>query len=223
MDLNVLLKFEASRMAACRTLGDCYLLPVQGLSGKLKKMAIYMEDICQPAVGFIKKMCNEIEADASFEALKVDFSKLFIGPYTLFAAPYGSIYLEDGRHIMGKSTLDVRRRYIEAGLDVSRDFKDPPDHITAELEFMHYLIFKEIEALSKSEKESAADFIQKQQSFLEDHLMKWVPTFAGNIIEHAATRFYQNLAKATEMFLEKNYLLVKSLYEDQYESTLAYG
>lgn len=210
-------------MKAFRVLSDCYLLPFPGLSEKLKRMEVYMEAICQTAVGYIENMRIEIETATSFEALKVDFSKLFIGPYTLFAAPYGSVYLEDGRHVMGKSTLDVRKRYIEAGLDMARDFKAPPDHITAELEFMYYLMFKEIEALTRSEAEKAMDSIRKQQAFLKDHLMRWVPTFVGNIIEHAETRFYQYLAKTTEIFLEKNYLLLKKLCTGQYESILAYG
>ncbi len=54
---------------------------------------------------------------------------------------------------------------------------------------MYYLIFKEIEAFSKSDIETAIGFIQEQKSFLEDHLMAWVPEFAGRIIEYAETRF----------------------------------
>ncbi len=50
------------------------------------------------------------------EPLKVEFSKLFVGPYKLFAAPYGSVYLDDERKVMGDSTLDVKNRYREAGL-----------------------------------------------------------------------------------------------------------
>lgn len=223
MDLNSILSAELSRMKAFRVLGDCYLLPDPELSEKLKSLQIYMEDICQPVVGFIQKMRNELEAVAGFEALEVDFSRLFVGPYKLFAAPYGSVYLEDGRQVMGKSTLDVRERYLEAGLDMAKDFKDAPDHITAELEFMHYLIFKEIEALSESAAETAADYIQKQQSFLEDHLTAWVPTFTGYIIENAETRFYQNLAKATEMFVEKSFRIVKKLSGVQYESFVTDG
>jgi TorA maturation chaperone TorD len=65
----------------------------------------------------------------------------------------------------------------------------------AELEFMYFLIFKEFEAFSNLDKQTATDYIQKQKSFLEDHLMAWVPLFVANIIEHAETLFYQYLAK----------------------------
>jgi TorA maturation chaperone TorD len=124
------------------------------------------------------------------------------------ATPYGSVYLDGERKMMGGSTLDVRSRYREAGLDTAKNFKDAPDHISAELEFMYYLIFKEIEAFAESDTEAAMGFIQKQKSFLEDHLMAWVPEFAKNIIENAENPFYPNLAKATESFLQENYQIV---------------
>ena len=109
---------------------------------------------------------------------------------------------------MGDSTLDVRNRYREAGLDTSKTFKDAPDHIGAELEFMYYLIFKEIEAFANADIERAIGFVQRQKSFLEDHLMAWVPEFANSITENAENPFYLNLAKATETFLKENYEIV---------------
>jgi TorA maturation chaperone TorD len=205
METKNLLNHESSRMKGLRFLSDCYFLPDADLSEKLESLEFNMANVCEPAVEWVQGMRKEFEASADLEPLKVDFSKLFVGPYNLFAAPYGSVYLDGERKIMGDSTLDVKNRYREAGLDTARDFKDAPDHISAELEFMYYLVFKEIEALSKADIETAIDFIQKQKSFLEDHLMAWVPQFAADIIEHAETSFYRNLAKATETFLKKNY------------------
>ena len=46
-------------------------------------------------------MRKEIENDQNFEALKVDFARLFVGPYKLLAAPYGSVYLEQGTNNYG--------------------------------------------------------------------------------------------------------------------------
>ena len=114
-------------------------------------------------------MRKDIENGQNFKALKVDFAKLFVGPYQLMAAPYGSVYLDDGRTLMGDSTFDVKNRYREEGLDTAKDFKDAPDHITAELEFMYYLVFKEIEAFSDSDIETVIGFIQKQKCFLESY------------------------------------------------------
>ena len=208
MQTKNLLNHESSRMEVFRVLSDCYFLPDPGLIEKLKNLEFNTANVCEPAFGFVQKMRKEFETDADLEAFKVEFSRLFVGPYEMPAAPYGSVYLEEGRKMMGDSTLDVKIRYREAGLNTAKTFKDAPDHISAELEFMYYLIFKEIEAFSKSDTETAIDFIQKQKSFLEDHLMFWVPQFTANIIENAETSFYQNLAKATEVFLKENYEIV---------------
>ena len=211
METKNLLNHESSRMAAFRLLSDCFFLPEPGLSEKLGTLESDMANVCEAAVMFVQNMRKEFKADADLEALKVDFSKLFVGPYNLSAAPYGSVYLESDRKMMGNSTQDVRKRYREAGLDTAKTFKDAPDHISAELEFMYYLIFKEIEAFSKSDTEAAIDFIQKQKSFLEDHLMLWVPQFTANIIENAETSFYQNLARATKAFIIDDYHMISSV------------
>ena len=213
METKNLLNDESSRMAAFRLLSDCYFLPDAGLSEKLENLEFNMADVCEPAAESVQKMRKEFESCTNLEPLKVDFSKLFVGPYQLSAAPYGSVYLEDKRQIMGDSTLDVKNRYREAGLDTAKTFKDAPDHISAELEFMYYLIFKEIEAFANSDIETAIDFIQKQKSFLEDHLMAWMPDFANSIIENAENSFYLNLAKATTAFLEENHRVVCSVLE----------
>jgi TorA maturation chaperone TorD len=195
-------------MEAFRLLSECYFLPDPQVPEKLDILEQHIATVCDPALGFIRKMRAAFEGAADVEPLKVDFAKLFVGPYKLFAAPYGSVYLDDERKLMGDSTLDVKSRYRKAGLDTANSFKDAPDHIAAELEFMYYLIFKEVEAFSTAASEVAIDFVQKQKSFLEDHLVAWVPQFTANIIEHAETSFYRNLAIATEAFLKKNWEIV---------------
>ena len=218
METKNLLNDESSRMEAFRLLSDCYFLPDSALSEKLEDLESNLANICEPAVLFIQNMRKEFKAGADLEPFKVDFSKLFVGPYQLSAAPYGSVYLEGQRKMMGNSTLDVKNRYREAGLDIAKTFKDAPDHISAELEFMYYLIFKEIEALANSNIETALGYVQKQKSFLEDHLMAWVPEFAKNIIENAQNPFYANLAKATETFLKEIYPVVCSVLETGHQN-----
>ncbi len=208
MKTKNLLNHESSRMKAFRLLSDCYFIPEPGLSEKLDNLAHSMADVCEAAAESIQKMVIQFKDSANLEQIRVDFAKLFVGPFTLLAAPYGSVYLEGERKMMGDSTQDVKNRYREAGLSTAKNFKDAPDHISAELEFMYYLIFKEIEAFADSDTETAMGFIQKQKSFLEDHLMAWVPQFAKNIIENAENPFYPNLARATETFLQENYQIV---------------
>ena len=206
-------------MEIFRLLSDCYYLPDSTISEIVENLEICMANACKPAVVFIRKMRKATSGRASLDRLKVDFSRLFVGPYELMAPPYGSVYLDGERKVMGDSTHDVIKRYREAGLSTAENFKDAPDHIAAELEFMHYLIFKEIEAFTSSNMEAADDFLQKQKSFLEDHLMAWVPEFAQNITKHAEYPFYQNLARATEIYLrEINRVFYSALESGSHDS-----
>jgi len=109
---------------------------------------------------------------------------------------------------MGNSTLHLLEKYRESGVDLSANFRDAPDHIAAELEFMYFLVFKEVEALENSDIETTFGFLEKQRAFLKQHLGAWVFEFADSIEEKAATDFYKNLARATKAFMkeELNYL-----------------
>jgi len=93
--------------------------------------------------------------------------------------------------------------YRKAGVDLSANFRDAPDHIAAELEFMYFLVFKEVEALENSDIERTFGFLEKQRAFLREHLGAWVFDFAGSIEEKSKTDFYKNLARATKTFVKQ--------------------
>ncbi len=193
---------EEYRGDSYKLLSECYYLADEGLienlSGLDTKMGGTFSDIA--------KHCPRISDIAS---LAVDYSKLFVGPYGLLAPPYGSVYLEDTRRVMGNSTMDVRTKYEEEGLDIG--LKEAPDHIAIELEFMYFLIFKQVEATRNSDSKSAASYLRKQKAFLETHLGIWVSEFADNVEANAQTEFYKNLARLTKSFVKKD---LKSLSDN---------
>jgi TorA maturation chaperone TorD len=103
---------------------------------------------------------------------------------------------------MGDSTLAAGECYQEVGLELAPDFNGTPDHIAVELEFMHFLVVKELDALEGVNLDRARNFRQKQRAFLERHLAAWVPDFSRSVAEQAQTVFYQNLAAATRIYIE---------------------
>ncbi|MBI5025208.1 MAG: molecular chaperone TorD family protein [Nitrospirae bacterium] len=137
----------------------------------------------------------------SNEDLAIDYAKLFVGPYELNAPPYGSVYLDGERRVMGDSTMEVIDMYQQAGLSIDDDFKEVPDHITAELEFMYYLIFKEIEAIGRSEIERVEQFVKTQEQFLNKFLGQWIKPFCEKIKEGTDNEFYITLADCVSTFV----------------------
>ncbi|GAH03838.1 unnamed protein product, partial [marine sediment metagenome] len=143
MNMEDFFVHEKARGNAFRLLAECYLMPDRNILGKIHDLADMLNRVCPEVVGFIQEFNSGCKNDCEIDRLKVDYARLFVGPYSLLAPPYGSVYLEGERRIMGDSTLNVLAMYRETGLDIAQDFNDAPDHIAAELEFMYSLVFKE--------------------------------------------------------------------------------
>lgn len=211
MNTRDFFELEYLRLDAYRLLADGYHRPEQSLLDSLGKLTKCMEQICSEAGLSIKRMQAAIAGIEGTGLLEVDFARLFVGPFNLLAPPYGSVYLEGERQVMGASTADVQMRYRAAGLDVDAGFKDAPDHVAVELEFMHFLIFKTLEATSQGDTDQFLSYLRDQQSFLEIHLGAWVHDFANKVIENSTTSFYRNLARATETFIIEDYHILTSV------------
>ena len=182
---------DCERADAYKLLAECYYLPDETL---LKTL----EDFGKACGGFFSDLVRIAPKGDDLERHKVDFSSLFLGPFKLLAPPYGAVYLEDGK-FMSESTLAVKALYEQEGLDIV--LKDAPDHISVELEFMYYLILKEAEARDNSDLNETARLHEKQGSFLQIHLGRWIPPFARNIERNAQTDFYKALGLVTRNFV----------------------
>jgi len=151
-------------------------------------------------------------------ALRRDYTALFIGPQNLLAPPYGSIYLEPAkRQVMGESTRDAKRLYRQAGMKVSSEFKQPPDHIMLELRFMSHVVFGVVEELSADSPDwqRAGNLVKIQLEFLQRHLVAWIKPFTHLVLENSATSFYSVVAELTERFVAYDYQhAAPSMYED---------
>ncbi len=132
--------------------------------------------------------------------MKVDHAALFIGPYELLAAPYGSTYLENKKQVMGDSTQFVRTMYDKAGLSV--DVKELPDHIVIELEFMYYLYSLEFNSTKEGEIQDTNGLINLRHTFLTSCLAPWIPQFCEAIRQGTDNQFYKDLAKCLQVFIE---------------------
>ncbi len=193
--MKELLPHEEYRRDSYKLLSECYYLPDE-------KLIELINSLEESRGGLYSEITRNAPRISELESLKIEYSKLFVGPYGLLAPPYGSMYLEDTNRVMGNSTLDVRNKYEDEGLSIY--LKEAPDHITIELEFMYFLIHKEVEAIKLSDSMAAAGYLKKQKVFLETHLGTWVSEFANNVETNAQTEFYKTLGRLTKAFVEKD-------------------
>jgi len=142
--------------------------------------------------------------------LLLDYAGLFIGPFELMAAPYGSVYLEKNRRLMGDTTIAIKHYYMAEGLKM--ETKEPPDHIAVELEFMSFLSKKEAAALKQKNQSESARLHALQVDFFHA-AMSWLPTFCEKIQNGAQTDYYQSLGECLNHFystLQAEYVQVMS-------------
>lgn len=134
---------------------------------------------------------NEYRVNEWIEELAIEYARLFIGPKNPPAIPYASFYLSESRALMTEETIDVRKRYLEAGMAVKELYSIPDDHIGIELEFIYYLTQKIIELFEQGDREDASRLFEIRSDFLNEHMALWVPIFADRIIEVTEEPFYK--------------------------------
>lgn len=72
---------------------------------------------------------------------------------------------------------DIGGFYRAFDLKLSDDIKERYDHIGIELEFMHFLTYKEAYALENHGEEQLKICTDAEKKFLKSHLARWVPLF----------------------------------------------
>jgi TorA maturation chaperone TorD len=135
-------------------------------------------------------------------ALLLDYTRLFLGPNHIIAKPYGSVWLEGQNSVMGDSTMAVLKLYEEGGFDMSEEFREVPDHIAVELEFLYLLIYRENEAQRNGELEALQAKTALRKRFLDEHLGRWVGPFTTAMRAGAQSSYYRHVAELTARFVE---------------------
>ena len=156
------------------------------------------------AEGIGDHLSHKSEAEL-IEELAIEYTRLFLGPGK-HISPHESVHHQrgDGQwgKLWGKSTAEVKKLIEATGLDYTDDFKGLPDHITVELEFMQQLTLREEQAWKEEDSDKAAACRNVEKKFIEEHLIRWIPTFCEKVMQEAELPFYQAMAELTKSFIE---------------------
>ena len=97
---------------------------------------------------------------------------------------------------------DIAGFYRAFGFSMGGSVRERPDHLAAELEFMHVLALKEVYAAQNEFVEAIGICADAQGKFLQDHLGKWIDLFAEALSRSAAEGPYVALARFTAGFVQ---------------------
>lgn len=144
------------------------------------------------------------ENGAELLPLQQEHSRLFIGPFNLLAPPYESFHRNKGV-VMGESSKQVEQIYAKTGMEVSPDFKDAPDHIILETEFLSRICEFEINSWSSNHADKAIYYRKLQMYFLKEHLLCWIHLLQKAVEEGSRYRFYPAILSVLSKTAEYHY------------------
>ncbi len=128
--------------------------------------------------------------------------------------PYESIYLSRERLLMQESRDQVVEFYAEYGHGVIDTFKEPEDHIAAELGFLASIngeILKDIES-GKDMTESIKK-LEGQLEFLNTHLLLWLPLLSRDLQSVDPSGLYTIFGELAHGFCRIDTLFLEELVE----------
>ena len=185
----------AARADFCRFLAACFYEPAPEFAQEklFDSMAAAGELIGVEFDAGARRLGMAFAAEG-MEGLLVDYTRLFLGPVDARANPYGSVWMGPDGLAMQDSTMDVVSLYEEGGFELSEDFRELPDHVAAELEFLYLLLFREGRA-------GADGALVLRKRLLGEHLGRWIGPFTDAVRSGAQCAFYRELAELTNRFV----------------------
>jgi len=136
--------------------------------------------------------------------LSDDFTRLFNPSVQANCPPYGTEYTAAHVFMRAQQLADVAGFYRAFGLRVAAGFRERPDHIASEMEFMQVLTLKEARALARRERAHAGVCRRAEARFLQEHLGRWLEPYAAKLAAANGRGFYARVAALARDFVAKD-------------------
>jgi putative dimethyl sulfoxide reductase chaperone len=149
------------------------------------------------ALGCLQRWMESVKGglnDAAFANVRDDYTRLFVGPGRLQAAPWESVYTNKDRAVFQRETVNVKNWYRRFELTLASEYNEPADHVGLQFGFMAHLSELTIAAAGIRDGAEVKRLIAAQRGFLMQHALRWVPRWADDVIEHSRTDLFRGLA-----------------------------
>jgi TorA maturation chaperone TorD len=166
-------------------------------------------DRAKKKLAAISKIFDQIESWVASECvnwqlsdLQAEHRRVFSNVITLDCPPYETLFGND--HVFGQAHVmgDIAGFYKAFGVELSRDIHERMDHLSVELEFMHFLAYKESYARCHDGADKTQIVVDAQKKFVKEHIGRWVPLFARMLVKKADSGFFRYVADFTSEWIE---------------------
>lgn len=170
---------DESTLAALR--GELLLQAAAGAARYLPQAAVHLEAMARRLEG--------LAADLQAEHRRI-FAHTFAADCPTYETAYGARNVFQQAQTMS----DIAGFYRAFGLNVGGSQRERVDNVSVELEFMHFLTYKEAYARTHHGADEARLCRRAQRRFWEDHLGRWLSAFARRLEAKGNAGFYQPVA-----------------------------
>ncbi len=134
--------------------------------------------------------------------LQGEHRRVFSNVITLDCPPYETLFGND--HVFAQSHVmgDIAGFYKAFGLELSRDIHERLDHLSVELEFMHFLAYKESYSRCHDGADKTQIVVDAQKKFVKNHIGRWVPLFCRMLARKADSGFFKLMADVTTDWMD---------------------
>lgn len=118
----------------------------------------------------LRKLGNE----QALERLKADYTVLFLGPLSLPAPIWESVYVTKRNELYTEETLKVRDVYRANGFSTEPYPFTPDDHVGVEMSYMAALAHHGLGCFCENNDAGMTNALRASHDFLEEHLNRWL-------------------------------------------------
>ncbi|MDR1421435.1 MAG: molecular chaperone TorD family protein [Coriobacteriales bacterium] len=138
------------------------------------------------------------------EALREEYTRLFIGPQKLLAPPWESFYLDEGHSLFQRSTLSVRSFYQSHGYRPQGYPVIADDHLALEVGFLSCLARDAYDAFEQNDYHKTRNVLLASRDFLDDHLMVWMPLYQEGLAKVENKILFPQAVRLLSEFLKRD-------------------
>ncbi|MDN3698098.1 molecular chaperone TorD [Vibrio cortegadensis] len=154
----------------------------------------------KPSIDKLVDALNRLQnrEDAQLE-LSADYCDLFLKSDKNAALPYASMYIGKQGLLNDVPAQEMAALMSKHGIAVSESLNEPADHIAIELDFLGNLIIRSNEL---EQEKHLDDALIEQESFIQTHILSWIPQFSAKCDQYDEFGFYASVAQVLVAFCQ---------------------
>lgn len=133
------------------------------------------------------------EADEQvLDELAADYASIYLN-YSIGASPEESVWIDEDSLICQDSMFQVRQWYESFGLSAPDWRTRPDDHLVYQLQFIAHML----------EHDGETQVLQQVATFMDEHLLRWLGSFAERVMQRCDTPWFAGVAGITAAYAEE--------------------